>query len=128
MAAVLELPIPDLAALAAGRTVVAFAERHAVDINDEVELIPSGARARAELQEQYAPLAEAEAPEGEWSALVVGLQPASSLGRADTMQHHILAEVPDGDVVILRVYGPEGAVLSDETFADEQLAVAAAFQ
>lgn len=128
MAGVLVLPIPDLAALAAGRTVVAFAARHAVDIDDEVELIPAGTRAEAKLQRRYALLAEAETPEGEWSALVVGLQPASSLGRADTMQHHILAEVPDGDAVILRVYGPEGAVLSDEAFADEQLAVAAAFQ
>ena len=128
MASSLVVPIPDLAALAGGTTVVAFASRHAVDLNDELDLIPSADRPEHELSPPHTELAGAECPPGPWTALVVGLQPASSLAGAEGMQHHILAEVPDGDAVILRVWGPGGPVLSDEAFAAEQAAVETAFR
>lgn len=128
MASSLEIPNPDLAALAAGATIVAFAPRHAVDLNDELDLVPSGRRPPEALQPRHAGLAGVSAPHGPWNALVVGLQPATSLAGEHGMTHHILAEVPDGDAVILRVSGPTGEVLSDDAFVAELGAVEAAFQ
>lgn len=123
----LELPAPDLVALVTGDTVVAFVARHAVDLYEEVDLLPSGSRPRTSLQPDYQHLAAAAVPDGEWTALVVGLQPASSLAARSALQHHILSEVPDGDAAILRVFGAEGPVLSDEAFEMARLAAEAAF-
>jgi hypothetical protein len=127
MAERLELPDPDLQALAAGTVIVAFAARHAVDLNDELELVATGSRPPAELAAVHAGLAEAGAPDGEYSGLVVGLQPAASLASDEGAAHHILADVPEGDAVILRVFSPLGPVLSDDKFAEHLTAIEAVF-
>lgn len=125
MADRLELPDADLRALADGTVIVAFAPRHAIDLNDELELVPIGARPAAELSPAHAGLAQAGPPTGEFTGLVVGLQPAASL--AAGADHHILAAVPEGDAVILRVYSDRGPVLSDAGFSARRSAVEAAF-
>ncbi len=129
MADRLTLPDPDLQALAAGTVVVAFAARHAVDLNDELELIPGGPRQPAELSEDHATVAEAGSPGTGYLGLVVGLQPAAALAGAGGSAHHILATIPDGDAVILRVFSADGSpVLGDDEFAVRRAAVEAMFQ
>ena len=128
MADRLELPDQDLQALAGGTVIVAFAPRHAVDLNDELELVPIGARPVSDLSPAHTGLADAGAPTGEYSGLVVGLQPAASLASDKGTVHHILAAVPEGDAVIMRVFSAQGPVLTDEQFAEHLTAIEAVFR
>ena len=128
MADRLRLPDQDLAALAAGEVIVAFAPRHAVDLNDELELVAGGARDSSEVSPAHADLAEADTPDAVYSGLVVGLQPAASLASDMGTVHHILATVPEGDAVIMRVFSAQGPVLTDEQFAERLAAVEAVFR
>jgi len=128
MADRLELPDADLRALGSGTVIVAFAPRHAVDLNDELELVPVGARAASELAPAHAGLADIGPPTGELTGLVVGLQPAASLAGAEGAAHHILTVVPEGDAVIMRVFSPSGPVLTDERFIERLAAVEAVFR
>jgi hypothetical protein len=113
----LPLPSPDLRALATGTTVVAFVPRGAADAGDEVVLHAEGSRPPATLQAPYRAWAEQTPPDGEWSAVVVSVDPAGLIDGPAGAPHHILAHVPDGDLLVLRVYGPDGAVLDDDAFA-----------
>ena len=54
--------------------------------------------------------------EGEWSAVVEAVHPAALLDPESGSARHILAEAPGGDLLVLRVYGPDGPVLSDAAF------------
>ena len=75
------IPDPDLHALIAGETVVAFTPRNTVDEGDEVELQPAGARPPHELKPAYRHWAEAgPGPEG-WTALVEAVQRHSRVQR-----------------------------------------------
>ncbi len=94
---------------------VAFVPRHRVSEGDEVALHPSGPRPASELQAAYSRWADTSVG-GEWSAVVTAVHPAAMLDPVAGAARHILAEIPDGDMVVLRVYGPEGAVLSDVAF------------
>ncbi|NNC93367.1 MAG: hypothetical protein HKN80_12840 [Acidimicrobiia bacterium] len=126
MADRLELPDPDLHALATGTVIVAFAPRYAVDLNDELELVPIGARPASDLSAAH--LANVAPPTGAFTGLVVGLQPAASLASDEGAAHHILAAVPAGDVVIMRVFSIEGPVLTDPEFAERLAAIEAVFR
>ncbi len=128
MADRLSVPDPDLHALATGRIVVAFVPRHSVDLNDELELDPAGPRLPGELSKANAELATAEAPSDEYVGLVVGLQPAASLGGPAGAHHHLLAKVPDGDLAILRVFSESGPALDDAEFEARRLAIEAMFR
>lgn len=128
MADELTVPDPDLQALATGTVIVAFADRHAVGLNDELELIPAGPRPVSELSPQGEALNGLGAPGEQLTGLVVGLQPAASLAGPDGSGHHVLAEVPAGDAVILRVFGPAGPVLSDQEFEARRVAIEAMFR
>lgn len=127
MADRLVIPDPDLQALVTGTVIVAFAVRHAVDLNDELDLVAGGPRPVAELAAQHAGLASAGPPAGTFVGLVVGLQPAASLAGAEGAAHHILARVPDGDAVILRVFSQDGPVLIEEEFDRLRTVVEAVF-
>ncbi len=127
MADRLALPDPDLQALVTGTVVVAFAARHAVDLNDELELVGTGPRQAIELSAEHIGLSSAGPPSGEFVGLVVGLQPAASLSQPEGTAHHILAAVPDGDAVILRVFGADGPVLDEDEFEHRRTAVEAMF-
>lgn len=127
MADVLELPDQDLQALAGGTVIVAFAPRHAVDLNDELELVPIGARPVSDLSPTHTGPTDAGPPTGEFTGLVVGLQPAASLASNEGTAHHILAIVPEGDAVILRVFSTQGPVLTDEQFTERLTAIEAVF-
>ena len=128
MADSLTLPDPDLAALALGRTVVAFIPRHAVDLNDELELEAGGPRPSEQLSRANQDLLGLGPPDGPLVGLVVGLQPAASLGGPNGSPHHVLNSVPEGDVAILRVFDGAEPALSDDEFEARRAAVEAMFQ
>ena len=124
MASDLTLPTPDLWLLAGGRIVVAFAPRHAVGLNDELELSTGPARPGSELQPDYADLEDPSL--GDLSALVIGVQPASSLSVQS--ESHFLTFVPEGDVLILRVYQDNEPVLEEAEFERLRAGVEADFR
>lgn len=128
MADRLDLPDQDLQALAAGTVIVAFAPRHAVDLNDELELVSIEARPASDLSPAHAGLTDAGPPTGGYTGLVVSLQPAASLTSDKGAAHHILAVVPQGDAVILRVFSAKGPVLTDEQFTEHLTAIEAVFR
>jgi len=108
--------------------VVAFVPRGSVSAGDEVILHPAGPRPPSALQPAYRGWAEAPPPDGEWSAVVVSVDPAGMIDGRDRSAAHILEEVPDGDLLVLRVYGPEGPALGDEAFAAQRRAVEGALE
>lgn len=124
MATSLTVPTPDLWLLATGRTVVAFAPRHAVDLGDELELAPGPARPELELRSGYGYDREPPSVDA-FTALVLGVQPASSL--SPEAESNFLASTPEGDVVILRVYRGEAPVLDDGEFERRRAEVEADF-
>ncbi len=112
----LALPVPDLVAVVTGESIIAFTDRHAALLGDEVELVSTGSREAAELQPAYRHWADREAPPGAWTAVVEEVHPTAALDPVGGAARHVLADVPDGDLVVLRVYGPDGAVLSDTAY------------
>jgi hypothetical protein len=116
---VISVPDADLRALATGETIVAFVPRATVGPGDEVELAAGGRRRPEELKEAYRRWAEAGPPEGTWTAQVEAVHPAAALDPEAGRPRHILDDsaLPEGDLLVLRVSGPEGPVLSDAAFA-----------
>ncbi|MEE9229058.1 MAG: hypothetical protein V3U47_08805 [Acidimicrobiia bacterium] len=125
MASELTLPIPDLWLLASGKSVVAFAPRHAVDLNDELELAPGPPRPAAELKADPGAVVEPSALD-DLTALVMGVQPASSL--SPESDNNFLTILPEGDVLILRVYRGNRPVLDDAEFEARRAEVEAEFR
>ncbi|MEE8491337.1 MAG: hypothetical protein V3S60_06825 [Acidimicrobiia bacterium] len=125
MASELTLPIPDLWLLASGKSVVAFAPRHAVDLNDELELAPGPPRPAAELKADPGAVVEPSAFD-DLTALVMGVQPASSL--SPESDNNFLTILPEGDVLILRVYRGNRPVLDDAEFEARRAEVEAEFR
>jgi len=108
---------PELRALASGESIVAFVPRMTVTEGDEVELTGNGPVPADHLKPAYRRWADAGPPPGEWTGVVVSVDPAAILDPVAGSARHILAEPGDGDVVLLRVYGSDGAVLGDEAFS-----------
>ncbi len=107
---------PELRALAAGESIVAFVARGTLSEGDEIELTASGPRPAEELKPAYERWASVDAPGG-LSAVVVSVSPAAMLDRRAGAARHILRQPGDGDLVLLRVFAGGGPVLSDEAFA-----------
>ncbi len=124
MASDLTLPTPDLWLLAAGRSVVAFCPRHLVDLNDELELEAGPARPDSELHSDFVGLGDPGFDD--LAALVIGVQPASSLSIQS--ESHFLTFVPEGDVLILRVYRDNEPVLEEAEFEKRRADVEADFR
>ncbi len=122
----LALPDPDLRALVGGEVIVAFSARATAEPGDEVTLTGAGPRPAAELKPAYRHWADAGPPPGSWSAVVVEVHPAASLDPARGASRHLLTDVPAGDLLVLRVYGPDGPALSDTAFAARLSSLAAA--
>lgn len=118
MTAVLVVPLPDLRALATGEAIVAFLPAGPPSPGDEVELESGGARSPTKLKPAYRGWAEIDAPPGRWSARVEAVHPVEDLDPKAADARHVLASLPEeGLVLVLRVEGPEGPVLSDAAFA-----------
>lgn len=119
----MDVPLPDLRGLAAGEIVVAFVERGILTEGDEVDLAPGPSRPEGELRPAYRRWAAAP-PEGAWTAIVAAVHPAALLDPDAGRSRHLLTAAPThGDLVVLRVFGPGGAVLSDVAFAARRRSV-----
>ncbi len=119
----LEVSAPELRALASGEVIVAFAARGSAAIGDEVELASAGQRAPDDLKPAYRSWASLPAPDGTWTAVVEAVHPAALLDPESGSARHILAGAPGGDLLLLRVYGPDGPVLSEVAFAARRRSV-----
>jgi hypothetical protein len=113
----LSLPDAEVRALASGEVVVAFVARMTVGEGDELTLEPTGEMAADALKPAYRRWASLPSPDGTWTAVVVSVDPAGLLDAEAGGARHIRVEPGTGDLAILRVYGPDGPVLSDEAFA-----------
>jgi hypothetical protein len=107
---------PELRALAEGESVVAFVPRGSVSEGDEVGLSTSGSLPIGALKPAYRRWADAGAPEGTWTAIVDSVGPSAGLDPIAGAARFILAAPGEGDLVVLRVFGTDGSVLSDDAF------------
>ncbi len=124
-----QIPNPDLRALASGEVVVAFVTRGTATEGDEIELAGSGPRDERELKPAYRRWADEPAPAGPWLGVVDRVDPATILDPEAGVSRHILTEAPvEGDVIILRVYGPDGPVLGEDAFAARRSSVEGALR
>lgn len=114
---------PETMALITGESVVAFVERRTVDEGDEVELVPGGPLPAEQLAPAYRRWSDLAVSGTGWSAVVESVDPAAILDPVAGSSRHILAEPGSGDLVVLRIYGPAGPVLSDEAFAARRRSV-----
>ena len=122
----LRLPVPDLLALVTGESIVAFVDRTTVEQGDEVALVAGGERPVEHLQPAYRHWVTRPAPDGEWTALVEEVHPAAALDPVAGASRHVLAAVPEGDLVVLRVYGTDGPALSDVAYRARRASLGAA--
>jgi hypothetical protein len=124
-----QIPNPDLRALASGEVVIAFVNRGAATEGDELDLHGSGPRAESGLKPAYRRWAAGPVPGGPWLGIVDRVDPATILETEAGSSRHILAEAPTtGDVIILRVYGPDGPVLSEDAFTARRASVEGALR
>ena len=117
----------ELFALATGEIVIAFVPRGTLTEGDEIELTGSGPSSPASLKAPYRRWAQQAALDG-YGAVVVSVDPAAMLDPASGAARHIRADPGDGDLVVLRVFGSEGPVLSDEAFAARRHSVEGALR
>lgn len=128
MTATLSLPDPDLRALVAGEVIVAFVPSDTVASGTVVTLTGSGPRPAMELKPAYRRWASLAAPPGTWSATVEFVTAARSLDPDAGQSRHVLADAGDGDLVVLRVEGTQGPVLSSEAYAARRASLEAALR
>lgn len=113
----LTLPDAEVRALATGEIVIAFVPRMTVAEGDEVALDAAGAMPADDLKPAYRRWAMAPAPDGPWTAVVFAIHSAALLDPSAGSSRHIRTEPGTDDLAILRIYGPDGPVLSDTAFA-----------
>jgi hypothetical protein len=81
------------------------------------------------LKPAYRRWADQPAPGGPWLGIVDRVDPATILDPEAGAARHILVEAPlEGDLIILRVYGPDGPVLGDDAFVARRNAVEGALR
>lgn len=113
----------ELRALASGEIIIAFAPRGTVDEGDEVELVAGDALPAEALKPAYRRWANSPPPAGDHTGVVVAVVPASILDPVAGAARHIRMAPGDGDIFLLRVFGPDGVVLGDEAFAARRRSV-----
>jgi hypothetical protein len=125
----LHLPAPELLGLAAGEIVVAFAARGTVNEGDEVELAPGPSLDPAMVKPAYRRWLQMPLPDATFTAVVIAVDPAQLLDPEAGGARHLRTTPPtEGDLLVLRVSGPDGAVLSDEAFAARHRSVEGAIR
>ena len=122
----LDLPTPDLRALISGEVIVAFVATGIVTAGDVVTLGSSGPRPAAELKPAYRRWAATAAPDGRWTATVEYVAAADRLDPEAGNARHVLNDAGQGDLVVLRVAGGDGPVLSDDAYAARRASLDAA--
>ena len=123
----LHLSPPEARALVAGEIVVAFADRGAVTEGDEVAITPTTQLPADNVKPAYRRWLESDIGD-DWTGVAVSVDPATILDPEAGQSRHVRRIVPGGDLIVLRVYGTEGPVLSDEAFAARQKSVEGALR
>lgn len=124
----LDLSPPEARALIAGEVVVGFAERGAVTEGDEVDISPTVTLAETDVKPAYQRWLDTAIPDGPWTGVVISVDPAQILDPDAGQSRHVRTSAPSGDLIVLRVYGPDGPVLSDAAFAARQKSVEGALR
>lgn len=106
----------DFRALVAGEVVVAETSRGEATEGDEYELAAGAARPASDVKPAYQRLVGLPPPEGSWTGVVVAVHPAQAFDAESGASRHILTRPPEGDLIVVRVYGDAGPVLSDVAF------------
>jgi hypothetical protein len=105
----------DLRGLVGGETIVALTNGDRPTPGTRLLLVGGEPRDPGDLKPAYRRWAGSPCP-GRWKAEVVDVAPVSAFD-ADAFRARHLLDDPDAEwVVVLRVLGPEGPVLSDEAF------------
>ena len=113
----LAVPDAELRALAGGEVIVAFTSPGAAAPGDHVALTPTATEDPMGLLPAYRRWAGSPPP-GEWSAEVVAVYGLARFDEGRLAARHIRSQVPPGgDILVLRVFGSRGPVLSDTAFA-----------
>ena len=113
----MNLPHPDLRAVASGESIVLFAPRGSVTAGDRLDLAGTRPRPERELAAAYRRWADRPVP-GRWWATVVEVHPLETFDTERLRARHVLAEAPAGaDLVVVMVSGDEGPALSEVSFA-----------
>ena len=102
---------------------MAFVARGVVTEGDETALEAVGDRKTDDVKQAYRRWANLPSPEGTWTAVVEAVHPTGLLDPVAGSARHVLTAIPQGDLVILRVYDVAGPVLSDTAFAARRKAV-----
>jgi hypothetical protein len=122
----LRVPDPDLRALTSGEQILAFVAQGTVAPGSTVDLAGSGPRPAHQLKPAYRRWADAATADRAWSATVDAVVPASQLDPVSGAARHILREPDGGDLVVLRVAGPAGPVLTDDAYAARRISLESA--
>ena len=116
MQSVLTIPVVDYMALISGEVIMAETGRGEITEGDEYELTVGGMRPPEEVKPAYRRWVNLPPPEGSWTGVVIAVHPAQAFDAASGASRHVLARPPKGDVVIVRVFGEDGPVLSEVAF------------
>lgn len=111
------VPDAELRALASGESIVAFGASGATAPGDRIDLVSAPGDDPGSLAPAYRRWAS-DPPPGAWTAEVVEVHPVVRFDPEALAARHIRADTPaTGDVLLLRVSGAAGPVLSDTAFA-----------
>ena len=109
-------------ALAAGAVIATFVPRGSLTEGDEVDVAGGRPEPDAPVVSRFEQHLTGPIPSG-YTAVVVSVDPAAVLTSDDRPDLCVYAQHGDGDLIVLRVFGPNGPVIDDETFRANQLHV-----
>jgi len=125
---VIALSEAEIHALAAGAVVATFVERGTLTEGDEIDLRSAESADRDDLQPHLRSPMIVKEPVGRFTAVVESVNPAAILDPVAGAALHARVIPGDGDLVILRVYGADGAVLDESAFSEMRSAVEGALR
>ncbi len=123
----LQLSPPEAMALVTGEIVVGFADRGAVNEGDEVAIAATTTASADDIKPAYRRWLGSTPPDG-YGGVIISVEPVAILDSEAGSARHLRSSAPPGDLVVIRVYGPDGPVLSDAAFAARQKSVEGALR
>lgn len=124
----LDLAQAEARALIAGEIIVAFADRGTVTEGDEVSIAVTGELADESVKPAYRRWSREPLPDGPWSGVVESVDPATILDPQAGLSRHLRTSARPGDVVVIRIYGPDGPVLTDAAYEARRKSVEGALR
>ena len=102
-------------ALAAGAVIATFVPRGSLTEGDEVEIAGGRPEPDAPVVARFEEHQTGLMPDG-YTAVVVSVDPAAVLPRGDGPDLCVYDQQGDGDLIVLRVFRPDGPVIDDMAF------------